>query len=77
VIDQERGGSVHEGPQLERNLLRVATHTVTLAVEGNLIDEIAETLMPRAEYVLRFLECWRSPKSTRLMLMGRDSHESD
>ena len=42
LVDQERGGAMHEGPQLECNLLRVSAHFVALAVEGDLVDELEQ-----------------------------------
>src|SRR5262245_14603398 len=42
LVDQQRRGAMHEGPQSQCNLLRVSTHLVAVAVEGNLADELGK-----------------------------------
>ena len=47
LVDQERGGAMHEGPQSQCNLLRVSAHLVALAVEGDLVDELGKAGVSR------------------------------
>src|SRR5262245_34023468 len=56
LVDQERGGAMHEGPHSQCNLLRVSAHLVALAVEGNLVDEVGKAGVTSPQHVLGLLE---------------------